>query len=260
MARFLFFVFLIANVAFATHIYLSTTHPGNAMPAEVNRDAMKVISITDSAQARKEAGDAKRLVESLSGAQCMQLSVKPADAPRAQTAFAALGLGERLTSRNVEEFTRFAVALPIQRDRKTADTLVTNLKKANVKDLLVMADNSISLGLFSSEESAKRLVSELETKSATFTKGISITAKNPLAKETIFVVREPDTLLIAKAALMQKDFNGSVLTGATCQNAPEVAAVATSAATTDAPKEPAKDATKVPVTPAASVAEKNSKK
>ncbi len=260
MARFFFFVLLLANIAFATHIYLTTTRPGNAMPAEVNRDAMKVISITDSVQAQKEAGEAKRLVESLSGAQCMQLSVKPADAPRAQTAFAALALGEKLTSKNIEEFTRFAVALPIQRDRKTADTLVANLKKANVKDLLIMADNSISLGLFSSEESAKRVVSELEAKSAAFTKGISVTAKNPLAKETIFIIREPDVVLIAKAAVMQKDFDGSILKGVACPTAPEVAAVATSAATTDAPKEPAKDATKTLVTPAASIAEKNPKK
>ena len=225
MARLIFFILLIANIAFAGHIYLTATKPNDAVPAEVNREAMKVISITDPAKAQKEASEAKKLVESLTGAQCMQLSVKPTDAPRAQIAFSALDLGERLTSKNIEEFTRFAIALPIQRDRKSADTLVVNLKKNNVKDLLIMADNSISLGLFSSEEAAKRVVSELVAKAPALVKGISITAKNPLAKETTFTIREPDAVLIARTAVMQRDFEASVLKGVECTDAPAVASV-----------------------------------
>ncbi len=230
MARFIFFILLIANIAFAGHIYLTATKPNDAIPAEINREAMKVISITDSAKAQKEASEAKKLVESLTGAQCMQLSVKPADAARAQTLFAALDLGERLTSKNIEEFTRFAIALPIQRDRKSADTLVANLKKTNVKDLLIMADNSISLGLFSSEDAAKRVVSELVAKAPALVKGISVTAKNPLAKETTFIIREPDAVLIAKTAVMQRDFDASVLKGVECPATPAVAAVVSVAA------------------------------
>ncbi len=225
MARFFFFVLLIANLALAAHLYLTTTRPGSTSPEDVNPDAMKVISITDPVRARKEAGEAKKLVESLSGAQCMQMGVKPADAARAQAAFAAMALGERLTTRNIDEFTRFAIALPIQRDRKTADTLVANLKKANVKDVLIMADNSISLGLFSSDDSAKRLVSELEARLPALSKDISITAKNPLTRETVFIVREPDAALIAKVAVIQRDFEASVLKGVECQTAPAVAAV-----------------------------------
>ena len=225
MARFFFFVLLIANLALVAHLYLTTTRPGSTSPEDVNPDAMKVISITDPVRARKEAGEAKKLVESLSGAQCMQMGVKPADAVRAQAVFAAMALGERLTTRNIDEFTRFAIALPIQRDRKTADTLVANLKKANVKDVLIMADNSISLGLFSSDDSAKRLVSELEARLPALSKDISITAKNPLTRETVFIVREPDAALIAKVAVIQRDFEASVLKGVECPTAPAVAAV-----------------------------------
>jgi len=214
MARFLFFILLVANLAFAGHIYLSQPTP--IFPPEVNRDAMKVLSITDSAQAQKDVLEAKKLVQNLIGAQCLRFSVKASEAQRAQTLFAAFKLGEQLTTSNIEEFTRFAIALPVQRDRKAADAIVASLKKANVKDVLIMADNSISLGLFSTEDAAKRVVSELSSKVSVQVKGISITAKNPTVKETQFTIQSPDASLISRMALMQRDFEASVLTGLAC--------------------------------------------
>jgi len=214
MARFLFFILLVANLAFAGHIYLSQPTP--IFPPEVNRDAMKVLSITDSAQAQKDVLEAKKLVQNLIGAQCLRFSVKASEAQRAQTLFATFKLGEQLTTSNIEEFTRFAIALPVQRDRKAADAIVASLKKANVKDVLIMADNSISLGLFSTEDAAKRVVSELSSKVSVQVKGISITAKNPTVKETQFTIQSPDASLISRMALMQRDFEASVLTGLAC--------------------------------------------
>ena len=216
MARFIFLLLLVANLAFAGHIYLTSTHPREGVGVEVNREAMRVLSITDSASAQREALEAKKLVEAMTTASCLQLTVKPADAPRAQTALGAMELGERLGMKNVEEFTRFAVALPAQRDRKTADALVASLKKANVKDVLIMADNSVSLGLFSTEDAAKRVVAEMETKSASLVKGITVTPKNPQTKETVFTIRAPDAMVIGKVALMQREFDASVLKGADC--------------------------------------------
>ena len=216
MARFIFLLLLVANLAFAGHIYLTSTHPREGVGVEVNREAMRVLSITDSASAQREALEAKKLVEAMTTASCLQLTVKPADAPRAQTALGAMELGERLGMKNVEEFTRFAVALPAQRDRKTADALVASLKKANVKDVLIMADNTVSLGLFSTEDAAKRVVAEMETKSASLVKGITVTPKNPQTKETVFTIRAPDAMVIGKVALMQREFDASVLKGADC--------------------------------------------
>ena len=232
MARFIFLLLLVANLAFAGHIYLTSNKPREGMPAEVNRDAMKVLSVTDPATAQREASEARKMVETLTSAACLQFAVKPADAPRAQAAFAVMDLGERVSLKNLEEFTRFAVSLPVQRDRKLADALVANLKKANVKDVLIMADNSVSLGLFSSEEAAQRVVAEMETKAAVLVKGITITPKNPQTRETVFTLREPDAAIIGKVALMQREFEASVLKGVECPDAPPTAAVAQSAAPT----------------------------
>jgi hypothetical protein len=239
MSRFLFFLFLIANLALAGYVYVYASRPAGGAPVEVNRDNMKVLSITDSAKAQKDAADAKKLVQSLVGASCLQFSVKPADAPRAQTAFSAMVLGERISSRNVEEFTRWGVVLPAQKDRKAADTLITNLKKANVKDVSLMADNGVSLGLFSSEEAARRVLSELETKNASLVKGIAVIAKSPVVKETLFTVREPDPTLIARVAVLQKDFEASAMKGVDCPASTTTAAVvAPSTATADAKAAP----------------------
>jgi hypothetical protein len=272
MARFIFLLLLVANLGFAGHIYLTSTHPREGLGVEVNRDAMKVLSITDSAKAQREALEAKRLVESMTTAPCLQLTVKPADAPRAQAVLGAMALVERLGLKNIEEFTRFAVALPVQRDRKTADTLVANLKKVNVKDVLIMADNSVSLGLFSTEDAAKRVVAEMETKAANLVKGITITPKNPQTKETVFTIRAPDATLIGKVALMQRDFEASVLKGADCPEpvgtngvasvvAPTTtaAASATPVATTESrPQPPATSpASTTPPAPAAPAAQTN---
>ncbi len=214
MARFLFLILLVANLAFAGHIYLS--QPAPTFPTEINRDAMKVISITDPEKAQKDVLETKKLVQNLIGAQCLLFSVKPSEAQRAQSLFTTINLGDQLTSSNIEEFTRFAIALPIQPNRKAADTIVASLKKASVKDVLIMADNSISLGLFSTEDAAKRVVSDLTSKVSAQVKGISITAKNPVVKETQFTIQSPDASLISRMAVMQRDFEASVLTGITC--------------------------------------------
>lgn len=235
MGRFLFLLLVVANLAFAGHLYLNAAQGPGALPAEVNRDQLKVISITDPAKAQKDSVEAKKLVQSLTGAACVQLGVKPADAARAQTMLAALELGERITSRNVEEFTRFAVAMPVQRDRKTADTLVANLKKANVKDVLIMADNSVSLGLFSTEDAAKRVVTELEGKASALVKGIAITPKNPQVRETVFTIREPDPTLISRIAVLQRDFEASALKGIECPGGAAATAAPTATVATTAP-------------------------
>ncbi len=90
-----------------------------------------------------------------------------------------------------------------------------------------MADNTVSLGLFSTEDAARRVVAEMETKAASLVKGITITPKNPQTKETVFTIRAPDAVMIGKVALMQRDFETSVLKGVDCPEPTATAGVAT---------------------------------
>lgn len=224
MLRLAFFLLLIINVAVGAYFYLNPT--ANPLlervepPLELNREKLNIISVADPGRAQQEAQvvlAARKLAESLIGSACVDFGVKPADSARAQALFNAMSLGDRLSTRNAEEFTRFAITIPGLKDKKTADALVATLKKTGVKDVSALGDNSISLGVFSSDEAAKRTLDELGTKAGALIKNATITPRNPQVKEAVFSIREPDTAIIARLSLMQRDFEASNLKAVTCQ-------------------------------------------
>lgn len=216
MARFIFFLLLLANVAFGAYLYLSETGSGNMLPPEFNRNGLKIVSVADPGKAQADALVARKVAESLKGSACVEFGVKPADSARGGIAFAAMNLGDRLSSRNIEDYTRFAVWLPAQKDKRAAETLVANLKKAGVKDVSVMGDNSISLGVFSSDEASKKAAADIQTKAASLAKDLQVTPRGAQLRETFFTVREPDMNMIARLTIMQREFEGSSLKAVTC--------------------------------------------
>jgi SPOR domain len=220
MARFIFLLLLIANVALGAWIYLHRETPKAAPPVEVNREAFRIVAVTDPAKAQADALAARKMAASLSGAACVDFGVKPVDSNRAQVLFASMLLGDRISTRNAEEFSRYAVALPAQKDRKSADTLLANLKKAGVKDVSIMADNAISLGLFSSEEAARKIVADLQAKAASLVKDVQVTPRNAQIRETVFTIREPDLNMVARLTILQRDFDGSTLKAIACPAVP----------------------------------------
>ncbi len=225
MARFIFFLLLLANVAFGAYLYLSDSRTGNVPPPEINRDGLKIVSVTDPGKAQADALVARKVAESLKGSACVDFAVKPADSARGGLSFAAMNLGDRLSLRNIEDYTRFAVSLPAQRDKRAAETLVANLKKAGVKDVSVLGDYSISLGVFSSDDAAKKAAGDIQNKAASLAKELQITPRGAQVRETLFTVREPDTNLIARLTIMQREFEGSSLKAVACPAALPVAAV-----------------------------------
>ena len=224
MTRFIFFLLLLVNVAFGAYLYLSETRPQNAPPPEINRDALKIVSVTDPGKAQADALVARKLAESLKGSACVDFGVKPADGTRAGISFAAMNLGDRLGSRSVEEYTRFAVSLPAQKDKRAAETLVTGLKKAGVKDVSVLGDYSISLGVFSSEEASNKAAADIRGKAGLLVKDLQITPRSSQIREILFTVKEPDMNMIARLTIMQREFEGSSLKAVACPVAAPAAA------------------------------------
>lgn len=236
MARFIFLLLLLIAIAFGVHIYLSENKPVAESPREVNRDQLKIVPPGEPAKVvpgqtpvapvdpRAEALAVRKMAEAVGGAACVDFSVKPADTVRAQTTFADMKAGDKIFSRNVEEFTRYGVSMPASKDRKTAEALVASLKKAGLKDVLILSDNSLSLGVFSNEETANRGYADLVKKAGTAVKNAVIVPRNPQAKETIFTLREPDTNMIARLTIMQRDYADSTVKAVTCPAAPALAA------------------------------------
>jgi hypothetical protein len=228
MARFIFLLLLLIAIAFGVHIYLSETKPVSESPREINRDQIKIIPPVEPGKSapgqttpaaidpKAEAQAVRKMAEAVSGAACVDFSVKAADAVRAQTAFADMKVGDKVASRSVEEFTRYGVSMPASKDRKAAEALVTTLKKAGLKDVLILSDNSLSLGVFSNEETANRGYADLVKKAGTAVKNAVIVPRNPQSKETIFTLREPDTNMIARLTIMQREYADSIVKAVTC--------------------------------------------
>ncbi|MEQ1518609.1 MAG: hypothetical protein ABL931_19180, partial [Usitatibacteraceae bacterium] len=123
---------------------------------------------------------------------------------------------------------RYALTLPAQKDKRLTDTLIANLKKAGVKDVSALGDNTISLGVFSSDEAARKSVADLNAKAPSLVKGVQVTPRNPQTKEVLFTVKEPDTNMIARLTLLQRDFEGSALRAVTCSARPPSLSVSVS--------------------------------
>jgi hypothetical protein len=215
VSRLIFFLLLIAAIAFGFHIWLTAkTETSDYSTREKNRDEVRLVAVTSSATAARNAEDARRTMQSLAGSACVEFSgIAAADAQRARDAFNTLQLGTRLAERRVEEITRYWVFIAPARDRKIAETTMANLRKQGVNDMSIRPDNAISLGVFSTEEAARRFMTSLEAK------GVKGAEAGPFAKEMrelVMLIREPDTETVARLTILQRDYPGAQLRAVTC--------------------------------------------
>ena len=218
MSRLLFFLLLVANVAFGAHLWL-TAQPvePDFSRRERNREEAKIVAVIPPLIAARRAEETRTQVQSLTGAACVEFAgIAPADLPQAREAFAAMQLGDRLVERRVEEITRHWVYVPAARDRRTAEQSAASMRGRGVTDLSIRPDHAISLGVFSTEEAARRFLAQIEAKGA---KGVVSGPFSKEVKDSVFLVREPDTELIARLALLQREHATSTLRAVGCPGA-----------------------------------------
>jgi len=215
VSRLAFFLLAIAAIAFGAHLWLaSATERPDFSTREKNRDDVRIVAVTSPAVAERNAEETRRTVQSLAGAACVEFSgIAGNDIPRAREAFNALQLGERISERRVEEITRYWVYMPPARDRRSAEVNMAQLRRQGVNDMSIRPDNAISLGVFSSEEAARRFMTSLEAK------GVKGAESGPFARETreiVMLIREPDTETVARLTVLQRDYAGAQLRAVTC--------------------------------------------
>ena len=181
---------------------------------ERNRDEVKLVAVTPPLIAARKAEETRDTVARLSGAACVEFAgVASSELPRAREAFAAFKLGDRLLERRVEDITRHWVFMPATRERRAAETAMADLRRKGVADMSIRPDNAISLGVFSTEDAARRFLTTMEAK------GVRGAQSGPFTKELreiAFLVREPDTEMVARLAILQRDYNGALIRAVTC--------------------------------------------
>ena len=215
MSRFVFFLLLLAILALGAHVWLtSQVEKVDFASRERNRDEVRIVAVTPPSIAARTAEDNRKAAQSLVGAACVEFSgIAANDAFRAREAFASLQLGTRITERRIEEITRYWVFVPAPRDRKAAEARMAEIRRQGVSDLSIRPDNTISLGVFSTEEAARRFLTTVEAK------GVKDAEQGPFTKdlrELVMLIREPDSELIARLTLMQRDFAASQLRAVPC--------------------------------------------
>ena len=215
MARLAFFLLLIAVLGLGAHLWLSASAEHvDVSVRERNADEVKIVAVTPPQLAARKAEETRRTVQNLAGAACVEFSgVAGADIPRLRDAFATLKLGDRLSERRVEEITRHWVFIPPARDRRTAEATMARLRAQNVTDMSIRPDNAISLGVFSTEDAARRYLASLEAKGV---KGAESGAFAKELRELAMLVREPDTETVARLALLQRDYPNAQLRAVSC--------------------------------------------
>jgi hypothetical protein len=218
VSRLLFFVLLIGAIAFGTHLWLAAaTEKVDFSSREKNRDDVRIVAVTSPVAAARNAEQTRQTMQSLAGAACVEFSgIGSTDIPRARDAFNSLQLGERLVERRIEEITRYWVFMPPARDRRSAEVNMAQLRRQGVNDMSIRPDNTISLGVFSTEEAARRFMTSLEAK------GVKGAESGPFAKETrevVMLIREPDTETVARLTVLQRDYPGAQLRAVSCPTA-----------------------------------------
>jgi hypothetical protein len=215
LSRLLFFVLLLAVLALGVHLALTAhVEKSDFSARERNRDEVRIVAVTPPKVAASRAEENRKAMQTLAGAACVEISgIPPADAQRASEAFAALALGPRLIERRIEDITRHWVYVPAARDRRTAEANMAAIRKQGVSDVSIRPDNAISLGVFSTEDAARRFLASLQAK------GVTGAEQGPFVRELrelVMLVREPDTELVSRLTLLQRDFPSSQLRAVTC--------------------------------------------
>jgi len=90
---------------------------------------------------------------------------------------------------------------------------MARLRAQNVAEMSIRPDNAISLGVFSTEEAARRFLSTLEAKGV---KGAEAGAFVKELREIAMLVKEPDTETVARLALLQREYANSQLRAVAC--------------------------------------------
>lgn len=148
----------------------------------------------------------------LAGMSCVELGdFTIENAGRVRQRLEAALPGDRLTIRSVEAPGWFMVYVPPFRTRAEVDRRADELRRAGVKELLVIGDNSpmrfgIALGSFKDQDLANRHAADLERRGI---KGVRVADKPSSVQVTRFQVRSVDVATAETLRSVQKEFNAA---------------------------------------------------
>jgi len=142
------------------------------------------------------------------------------DLARATSALSALRLDNNLTQRQIEHISGYWVYIPPLANSAEVEKKIAQIKELGLGEYFVVQEagkwqNAISLGVFKTAEAAHKFLESTLAKGVKSAKAGERMSKHML---TVFVLKDPDTGVMAKMASLQKDFPDSELKAAACAN------------------------------------------
>lgn len=207
--RALFFALLVINLAVAGYAWYAST--------QSNPDAQLIHQQLNAQQIHVIAP--RPMVTQRAKTACLEWGTFGGTELRAaQSALDALSLGARVTHREVPTQANYWVYLPPLKNKEEVDRKLSELQKLGVEDYSAVGGqgpmrNSISLGIFRTEEAANNYLEALQKQGV---RSARVGRRETRVMQTTFLIQEPDVPLTAKLADLRQRFPGSELKALDC--------------------------------------------
>ncbi len=184
--------------------------PEAVKPEAVKPEAVKPEAVKPEA-ARPEAAKPEA-VKSVSA--CLEWGAfGNSDVARVKQALAPLALGAKLSQRRQEDIAGFWVYIGPLASRQSAVQKAGELKRLGVDDYFIVTDdpkwrNSVSLGVFKTEDAAKSRLAALRAKGV---RSATIGARETQQARTYFQVHDANPGLVAKLNELKQGYAGTEL-------------------------------------------------
>lgn len=222
----LFFVLLAANVVALVLFQFPGGRGGELMKGHEPFQAEKIKLISPAElQARKVPASEpeKSAIFSTDPAiplQCLEWSgVVAADVERAKLTLQKLKLLDKALSRKIEKNSGFWVYVPPRKSLAEAQKKVDELRTLGIKESYVLQENTpwryaISLGIFSTGETAEKFLAQLREK------GVRSAITGPRNREMeamVFIFKNLDPVMAAEVTKLKSAFAGSDVATIDCR-------------------------------------------
>ncbi|MDN5836435.1 MAG: hypothetical protein L0H12_03685 [Nitrosospira sp.] len=200
--RTLFFLLLLANIAFALYIQLEPVSSGRTQP---------VLQLRP-----EKTGPVPAPVPAVEN--CLEWGTfLDVDRERVETAIAAQQLGDKVTRQTMGKVPVYWMHIPPLNSRLHAERKIGELKNLGVTHYYHVQDdskwnNAISMGFFHDIEDARNLMASLRSKGV---RSAIIGARN--LEQVKFVVRAPSEDVTKKMTELSQKFPGTELKTVTCE-------------------------------------------
>ena len=203
-------ILLLANAVLAGFLYLTEMRvPATAPSSDLNAGNLRLLPVSQEKPAITSVVENGRKGAAFS---CVEWSgIAASDLRRARDLMDSLTLpAERVVERRIEDATSFWVNIP---PASTAAATVAKIKQAGLQDVSLQPNNAISLGIFSTEESARRALSQV------WAKGFSearIEPRNLHLKAVTLTVREAGADIVKRLDEFKQQIAGSSVRAVEC--------------------------------------------